>query len=338
MGLGLIARRDNTGLGFQTKAYYDHLKPDKTMVIDLSPLNGNPQNLDWYKGEPVVLGMPRKKDFQRFLQGLDVVLTAETPYGYEMYDIAHSLGVKVANVINWEFFDHHVHPEYPIPDLIIMPSVWYLKEAQMFAKANGIKCVYLHHPVDRDEVPYRQRTTHKFFNIAGTPASHDRNGTFEFLKAYPSGVVTTQSHDLAHRIRREFRHSNVFTDIQTQQQLYSVGDILVLPRKYGGNCLPLNEALASGVPVIMTDISPNNYLLPKEWLVPATTLEYFTPRTRIDIYQPDLSALASKIDWFKEQNISELSKQASDIADTISWTTLLPKWRAELEHLSNSTS
>jgi DNA polymerase I-like protein with 3'-5' exonuclease and polymerase domains len=32
----------------------------------------------------------------------------------------------------------------------------------------------------------------------------------------------------------------------------------------------MNEALLSGLPVIMTDVSPNNTILPPEWLVEAT--------------------------------------------------------------------
>lgn len=38
---------------------------------------------------------------------------------------------------------------------------------------------------------------------------------------------------------------------------------MILPRKYAGLCLPMNEALMSGLPVIMTDIEPNNVILPK---------------------------------------------------------------------------
>lgn len=334
MKLGLIARRDNTGLGYQTLSYYEHLKPIKTMVIDLSPLNGNPQNIRWYPNEQVVLGIPRKKDFQRFFKDLDVVLTAETPYSYEMYDIAKQMGVKVANVINWEFFDHIVYPDYPLPDLIIMPSTWYLEEAKAFSEEHGIKCVHLHHPVDRNKITYRNRTTSKPFHIAGKPAAHDRNGTWDYIRAVPDGKVITQSHDLAKHIRIRYRNSNVFTDIDDQNQMYHMGDVMVLPRKYGGNCLPLNEALAAGCPVIMTDISPNNNLLPKEWLVPAVKVDQFKPRTVIDIYQADPQALADKVRWFREEaNMKEESEKANKIAQSISWEECTSKWLEELNKL-----
>ena len=168
MRLGIIARRDNTGLGYQTKAYHKHLNPVKTMVIDLSPLNGNKQNLNWYPNEKqIILGMPKRDDIRQFLTGLDVVLTAETPYNYELYTMAKQMGVKVANVINWEFFDHIIYPELGIPDLIIMPSMWHFEEAEAFAREKGIKCVYIHHPVDLEEIPFGLRTQGRPYHIAG---------------------------------------------------------------------------------------------------------------------------------------------------------------------------
>lgn len=333
MKLGIIARRDRTGLGYQTKSYYDHLKPDKTLVIDLSPLNGNEQILDWYPGSPVVSVMPKERDLRQFLKDLDVVLTAESPYNYQLYTIAKEMGVKVANVINWEFFDHILHPEYPLPDLIIMPSTWYLEEAKKFANEHGIDCVYLHHPVDRQEIPFRLRTRSRMVHIAGKPAAHDRNGTESFLMAHPTGWVTTQSDDLAHRLRVQFRHSNVYTNIKTQKELYNLGDVMVLPRRYGGNCMPLNEALAAGMPVIMPDISPNNHLLPKEWLVPAKIINSFTPRTKIDIYEVDINALAEKIAWFQNTDMTVQSEKANQIAETISWTVMKNKYIQALESL-----
>jgi glycosyltransferase involved in cell wall biosynthesis len=162
-------------------------------------------------------------------------------------------------------------------------------------------------------------------HIAGKPAVNDRNGTWDFLQACPDGTVTTQSTDLAWNIRRRYRHSKVYTDIPQPQQIYTYGDILVLPRKYGGNCLPLNEALSSGMPVIMTDISPNNHLLPKEWLVPAYKTDTIEPRTIVDVYTADTHELYQRIQWVKD-NIESQSQRANEIADTISWQTLLPKW------------
>src|SRR5690606_2061207 len=83
-----------------------------------------------------------------------------------------------------------------------------------------------------------------------------------------------------------------------QNELYKDFDAMILPRRYGGLCLPMNEALCSGLPVIMTDISPNNRILPENWLAQARVKTQFMTRTMIDLYMTDLQDLARRIDQF----------------------------------------
>ena len=326
MRLTLIARADNTGLGYQTKDYYKWLKPDKTVLIDMSIINGNPINRDWYEPHLTIQGIPTDHDINAILADTDVLLTAETPYNLNIYAEAKKRGIKTVCVENPEFYDHISYPDYEMPDVIILPSVWLEHIIRRHAESRGTQVYQLHHPVDREEYPYRERSRADFVHFAGKPAANDRNGTHIFMRACPDGIVTTQNKDLAWTIRRNFSRSTVYADIQNNKQLYQLGDIFVLPRKYGGNCLPLNEALSSGMPVIMPDIAPNNHILPKEWLVPAHTYEQFAPRFAIDIYETDIEALHHKLEWFRHQDIAEHSRKANEIADTISWTTLLPKW------------
>ena len=328
--LTLLVRADESGLGYQTRAYYKHLKPHKTVIIDISNLNGNLQHYDWYENAHIIKGFPTLEQVKDILQDTDVLMTTETPYFMDLYKVARDMGVKTICVENPEFYDFIKYPQYELPDLIILPSVWKLDEIKQHAESKGTKVIQLHHPVDRDDFPFTLRKNGKPMHIAGKPATCDRNGTWDFMKSCPNGVVTTQNNDLAWRIRRSYRSCNVKTDITNPAQLYSLGDILVLPRKYGGNCLPLNEALSSGMPVIMPDISPNNHILPKEWLVPATIVDYFEPRTRVDIYQVDVDVLADTIQRVKD-NIRIESQKANAIADTISWATLLPLWEQAIE-------
>lgn len=332
MKLGLLVRADNTGLGIQTRAYYKHLKPDKTIIIDISNLNGNEQHYDWYEDAHLIKGIPTDDQIDGILSGIDILLTAETPYNQKIYTRAREIGVKTACVENPEFFDRFRYPDYPLPDLIILPSVWKEEEVRAIAEPEGTKVVQIQHPVDRDDFPFRQRHTSKTINVAGKPAAHDRNGTWEYLQAVPDGIVTTQSDDLAWTIRKRYRMSNVFTNVSNPAQLYTMGDILVLPRKYAGLCLPMTEALSSGMPVIMPNISPNNHLLPREWLVEATVTDHFEPRGRVDIYSVHPDSLRDRIKWVQE-NIETETLRANEIAESISWTTLKPKWIEALESI-----
>lgn len=333
MRLGLIVRADKSGLGYQTRDYYKHLEPHKTLVVDISMYNGMPQHYEWYKDAMVSQGFPTQDVIRHFLKDLDVVLTAETPYSFELYKIARTMGVKTVCVENPEFYDHVVYPEFPLPDMMILPSVWKEQEIRDHAEGRGVKVVQIHHPVDRELIPFRLRTSRQFIHIAGKPAAHDRNGTWDFMYCCPDGTVITQSDDLAFNIRKKYRHSRVYTTISNNNEIYDMGDILVFPRKYGGNCLPLNEALSSGMPVIMPDIEPNSSLLPKHWLVPAHKVDSFAPRTEVDIYEIDHGALLEKMEWFRNCDIEEESRKANAIAESISWQTLKPKYIEALESL-----
>lgn len=318
--LGLIAVSSKTGLGYQTRDYYRHLKPQKTLVVDISSINNTTQNPDWYPDATFVKGFPQPKQIEQFLQGLDVVLTAETPYNFELFTLAKQKGVKTICVENPEFYDYFKYPQLPMPDKIILPSTWLEAEIRNHAEPKGVEVVQLHHPVDRLEFPFTLRTKPSYLHIAGNPAVNDRNGTFMALNVKDI-TITIQKTRVANFIKSRYKARVV--EPETRQQLYTFGDVLVLPRRYGGNCLPLNEALSSGLPVIMPDISPNN-ILPKNWLVPAYKDGYFEPRAKIDLYSVDKDKLLETV---YNLDIEKESKIANEIADTISWQTLLPKWK-----------
>jgi len=78
----------------------------------------------------------------------------------------------------------------------------------------------------------------------------------------------------------------------------------------------MNEALISGLPVFMTDLSPNNQILPKEWLVDAEKIGEFRAKSIIDVYEGDPKQLAKLIDNFinmKKKDKIKLKEQALDI-------------------------
>lgn len=359
MRLGLIARADNTGLGNQTYQFYKHMKPDKTLVMDISDMNGYPVHLDRYPNAQVVKGILRAPDIDEFLADLDVIFVAEAPYNYYLYQRARELGVKTAVQYNYEFFDWFVHPDYPKPDMLIAPSKWNYGVIDEWATKNGVQHIYLHCPVDRDQLtikPASQPLT--FLHTAGRSASHDRNGTrtviesAKYLQTDAKIVIHFQGEQgLAHQTTmttddyRRFAELHdvgknnvhiVTEEFANYADVYGLGDVLLLPRRYGGNCLPLNEALSRTMPVIMTDIQPNNQLLPPEWLIQAEIVDQFTPRTTIDIYEGECIALASKIDRFYNMTSEQFDQQkdlANYTADTISWEALAPQYRATLEAL-----
>lgn len=358
MNLGILAYSSNNGLGIQTQALVKHLKPFKVMQVDLSSLNSAKQYPERLPGSQIVQGYPKGQDIEEFLQDLDCVMVAETPLNYHLFSRARELGIKTVQIPNWEFFDYFWYPNHPKPDLIISPSMWHYDDLKKFCKQHGIKLVYLHHPVDRDDLPLRQiKQARTFLHIAGRAAAHDRNGTNtvieagKYIKSDAKVLIHFQGEqgmghqststlaDYVNKLAHENVRSNVtirVNEFDNYADVYRGGDVLLLPRRYGGNCLPLNEALSCGMPVIMPDISPNDHLLPRDWLLPAKKISEFTPRTVIDIYGVDPKVLAAKIDemaGYDTERMKDESMVADALAQEISWETMAPAYWRELNEL-----
>jgi hypothetical protein len=74
----------------------------------------------------------------------------------------------------------------------------------------------------------------------------------------------------------------------------------------------MNEALPSGLPVIIPDCSPNNDVLPTHWLIPATMTGSFTARTEIDLHEADPRALGAPLDQLAGQSNDELIQRNAE--------------------------
>lgn len=360
MRLGLIARMDNSGLGIQTHNFYKFMNPARTMVVDISKFNGNRQYPERYPEATFIKGFPQSSDIDKFLDDLDVVFIAEAAYNPYLYSRAKELGVKVANQYNYEFFDWFNQPNELLPDMFIAPSLWNFKKVQDLCDERGIKHIYLHCPVDRSALPQRQiKQARVFLHVAGRSAAYDRNGTIcvirasRFLQSNAKIVIHFQGEQgLAHQTTTTYdeylrlaetegdlnRLSIQKVEFDNYQDVYAQGDVLLLPRRYGGNCLPMNEALSLGMPVIMSNISPNNKFLPHTWLIPAEQVGEFTPRTTVQIYGCRPRNLAHKIDDFYAMDEDTMwfeNTRAGNIAQTISWDVMKAKYEEAFEDLLN---
>jgi glycosyltransferase involved in cell wall biosynthesis len=321
--VGLIARADSRGLGIQTKAFYDYMQPAKTMVVDCPSVNPLPLRNDWYPGATWIHGLPTDGDFRVWLQGLDVVYTAETGYGQALWDVAEQMGVKTVLALNYEFLDLNDRPS-----MWAAPSMWHYDNIP-FANKCFLPVPIELHPAD---FPAAGR---RFLHVVGRPAIYDRNGTEDLLQALQfvtSEVdVTLTCQDPGYvdaLLGRYSIPSNVTVrqmtgDITDRWDLYRGQDVLVLPRRFGGLCLPVNEALGAGLPVIMPDISPNNTWLRDEWLIPACHRASFRAKQHIEVHESDCEALATKIDQFTDDGFyAKAALKARELAQSLSWDAL----------------
>jgi glycosyltransferase involved in cell wall biosynthesis len=278
------------------------------------------------------------------MTGLDVVFSAECFYSPQVPTLARELGVRTVLAPNFEFLDPHVQP-----DLWAAPSLWRFDE---------IPSPKVHLPVPIPTDRFKQPSMSEvgvqvssqnlnLLHIVGRPAVHDRNGTEDLLQAlqYVTAEVKVifrcQSEgyldallskaDLPDNVEID----QLSRDVENYWDNYSQGDVLLMPRRFGGLCLPVNEALGAGMPVIMPDISPNNTWLPSDWLVPAKHAGSFKAKQHIDIYSVDHRAYAEKIDAFASDPgfYTKARQEALELREQYSWENLRPTYLRTLQEL-----
>lgn len=330
MRLGIVARSDNTGLGNQTKELVNMLNPKKVLVIDSTFFNKNKQNPEWYSqynNTYTRAGFPKRGEIINFLKDLDVVLSCETFYSSMFVDIARDMGVKTILQYNYEFLVNIEQKYASLPDVLIAPSLWNIDKIEKLFGDNA-KIVHIPPPTniklfDKARNENLIKSHNKLLHVAGKRAARDRNGTdtvFEMLRYSKEDytlVVTTQT-EIEER-PRDGRVRLINNNIKNREDLYIGYDAMILPRRYAGLCLPMNEALISALPVFMTNISPNNTVLPEKWLVDAEKIGDFKAKSLIDVYAADPVQLAKLVDNYmgiRKKDQIEMKKQALEIGIT----------------------
>jgi hypothetical protein len=326
MRLGIIARSDNTGLGNQTRELVNMLNPDKIMLINSRFFNQNKQHPEWYEGyncQTTIKGFPNTNEILEFLKDIDVVLSCELFYNPKFVDLAKSRGIKTILQYNYEFLDYLANRNQTLPDVLVAPSLWNFEDV---VNKFGDKTSVVHIPPPTDINLFskareinKSKTHKRLLHIAGKAAVKDRNGTNTVIDMlnYSIGdyelVIKTQSRlDIkCNDPRLTIDNSNS----DSHQSLYEGFDAMILPRRYAGLCLPMNEALISALPVFMTDISPNNKVLPEEWLFESKKIDELQTRTMLDVYGGNAKMLGKLVDDYYSLDILKLKNKAFEIGN-----------------------
>ncbi len=343
MRVGLIARMDKSGLGQgQTVRLNRLLKPDKLMLIDSTSFNGDEQHPEWYGDVEAINGFPNTRQVQEFLKDIDVAISCELFYHSRFTDIAKGMGVKTILIANPEFFDwftpqyEHISP----PTKVIVPSQW------MMGRMKPWNPTYIPTPIFENEfekareINLKRTGKPRYLFLNGKTAAHDRAGLESLYEALQLAegdfevVVKAQGEVKKHP---DHRLTYDLSNPDEQWKLYAGFDAMILPRRYAGQALNCNEALMSGLPVIMTNVPPNNVLLPQEWLVDVTKIGEFMTRIMIDIHSAVPQKLADKINWLtalsNEQIILEKEKSFAIGDNEFNASKLLPMYEAMVYNL-----
>lgn len=331
MKIGLLARSDHRGLGLQSVEFFRHMRPHRTVVVDMGPLSpyeNHPEDFPGAQIVPFIPGAELPFEVMKMLREVDVVWSAETLYWDDLVTFARRCGTKTVVTANWEFFRWKGDADLPRPDLFLAPSRWHLTDWP-----DGT--MHLPFPVARDRLPFKLRTKARtFLHIAGHRAMQDRAGTklvlmaSRYVKSDSRIVIRSQTPMPAYRNLPKIEV--IKGDVANYWDLYREGDVLLHPRRYGGLSLPLNEAQSAGMPVIALDREPERSILPEESFIKARRARDMKVISgNVGWYDADPRYLAAKIDELAGDDslVTRMSKEADEYADSISWDRLAPAYR-----------
>ena len=265
MRVGLLARGEDRGLGIQTWEWARAMRPDATLLVDMGPLAGGFQlHHDRYPGATVAaFGGVQFHDehlVRAFLDRIDVCYTAETFYDPRLPTWCEQHGVVLSVHVNPEFWklqaEHQLWPALRW----WAPTTWRLSTLPASTTVVPVPV-----PIDRWPTPAAHREHPVFVHVAGHRAANDRNGTSLVLAAaqrmrapFHLRILTQGERLPLPRVAPGVHVELVTGGTDDYWTMYDDADVLVLPRRYGGLCLPANEAAGAGLALVLTDCSPNH--------------------------------------------------------------------------------
>lgn len=323
--VGLLARADHRGLATLTGIVHRCVAPERTLVIDMGTHSPYACDPSLYPDRWGVVTYDELRagtyDWAPFLDGLSAVYTAETPYSFRLFTEAQQRGVKTVLHVMPELDPYVRQPHLPRPDVLALPTCW-MRERYRDA-------VVLPVPIELLSIEAGEAVLHP----AGHPAMRDRNGTRIVLgasdMAAASWVVRAQQppDQPWHAARVEVG------DVHDAAAVLSGAGIVVLPRRYGGLSLTLQEAIGAGLPVVATDVAPYGDNLHPAGRLPITQVSRFEAKggtiTMRHVEPQDLATTVSAVvgdDGLR----AEMAAHSVSWASAQSWKRLAPLWEQVL--------
>ena len=338
MRIGLIARCEIArGLAIQSRNFYDNMPVDRVLLV-VVPRPDCATAPEWYPTGTVVASYDpvrhelNEQTVREWLRGLDVVFTVETPYDWRVPLWCKELGVKLIIQGNPEFVRHMDDPSLPHPDAWWWPTSWRLDELP----PGKVMKVPMHTPLQR---PVNADSKLRLVHVVGKRAYADRNGTDvlpQVVRALQSDVKLT-IYGIDGQLPEFRRMRNVELELHPngvnyKWEMYQDQDVLVMPRRYGGLCLPALEAAACDLVVMMPHIDANQELA-------AVTVGGGRRRPlklacgTIAMVDPDYGKWAEAIDMLAQDRALLAEQQRVQYALLPTWTVWRQRYLDEMESL-----
>lgn len=334
MKVGIVARCDNRGLANQTLEVYRNLPHEKTLVVrdPGSEKQGFKPYPDRYPDGQVILfdrygrgdGF-NENECRSFLEGLDVVYSAETFYDWRFCSWAKDMGVATVLHSNPEFYFHWREPHTPQPSTWWSATNWRIGDMPP-----STRIVNMPVPLDRWSEPDFDNNPRRVVHIGGLEAIRDRNGT-KLVTAVAEAVRNIDVLvNLQDNRNNKYAHKR---NVNNYWEMYdsSEAPVMLLPRRYGGLSLPAIEAIGAGMLVMMPEIEPN--LMWPIYPFPASAesglLE--TQGGGVRLFESDVRGMVNSLQHvFDSGELPKLRRQSYDWAIRNSWPNMIDVWENEL--------
>lgn len=337
----MLARADRSGLGNQTYEFWRHMHPDHTLVVDMGYAARGPQCFDWYPDCEVAAYNPASYQIEdrgalrRLCANVDVVYTAEVPYSPELLAVAAETGTRVVL---------HANPELLQEDMlgadIWLPTPWQRAHVETRA-GRHVRVVPVPIPLHPDNYSSQPAPDRPRFVHVAAPAMLDRNGSE--LVAAAIGLMQCPSDWTIYGVTHDdgvspllgrFDRGNAIVDHRLPEanywDLYRPHDILVLPRRYGGLSLPMQEAASVGLGIVSLDLEPQRDWLHPAGLVPARGQQWAMMKGgQFMVHDCDPARLAAHLDFLVQEpsTVAAMRADARAWAESLSWDEWAPRYR-----------
>lgn len=321
MKIGLLARADERGIAHQTREFWLNMRPSATLVMLLDdpawpedPAKFSGISVDYVRVDRRNrLLDPRKA--RKLARAVDVIFAVESLMDWDLARYAREERCRTVVQGNPEFYIHE-RGGLAEPDRWVWPTPWLRDELPPGD--------YLPVPVP-DEPPVQAADPFdgplRVLHVAGHAAAGDRNGTLEFMQSLsyvrtPMEVtVIGQDHWLpkAHPSNKVTLTVNP-DGVYNRWSMYEGQHVVMLPRKYGGLCLPAQEAARCGLAVVMPACSPNE-IWPGPRIPARKGRLHHAPKGRVPTFNVDARQISSTLDDLNRDR--DLLKRA--MYDSVSW-------------------
>lgn len=343
--ISAIVRADRGGLGTLSRMFAHYLGFHRTLSIARFPgecdLGAYPNNCE-VGDEGITIEQARW-----LCEGADVLLSFETWYGDIVPRVARQLGARTVLVPMYECCPPD-SAELRLTDLAICPTA--LDDDEIRHHTPGLQAARkaaLTVPFDTRRIAFhRRRRATTFVHHAGHGGLRGRNGTahviaaWRYVKSDARLIVRHQSplpvkgpHD---------RRITVIGDAPTNYwELWNeTGDVYLHPTRWDALSLPIQEALAAGMPVMTTrfwphcDVRRDEHICRGNLPISSQRLAIATARSNwqricrtITAYETTPQAIAAAIDAVYGQDLRAASDEARRHAERHSWEQLGLAWR-----------